>query len=151
MPKTTGLPDSAINRISNRIRAIQPDRDWSPAHASTMYLPAAPTCGSFIVLIDNVEDLLGAGYQLSQECDVFTVAPTTRFQILTEVRTAPTDDSADTAGLFDERDLEALRSEEHADAEHEWDEYPEPLWDPLESEVELLVREYFEQADADSD
>jgi len=44
-----------------------------------------------------------------------------------------------------------LCSEEAPRGNLEWDEYPEPLWDPLESEVELLVREYFEQADADSD
>ena len=155
MPKTTGLalPDSAIIRISNRLRDIQPDRDWSPAHANTMYLPAAPASGAFMIVSDNFEDLLAAGYQLWQECDMvlFTIAPTTGFQILTEVRTASTEDTADTARLFDQRDLEALRSEEQADAKYEWDEYPEPLWDPLKSEVQLLVRQYFEQADADSD
>lgn len=31
--------------------------------------------------------------------------------------------------------------------ELEWDEYPEPLWDPLRSEVQLLVKDYFERAD----
>ena len=31
--------------------------------------------------------------------------------------------------------------------EYEWEEYPEPLWDPLKSEAQLLVREYFEEAD----
>jgi len=34
-------------------------------------------------------------------------------------------------------------------SDFEWDEYPGPLWDSLEIEVELLVKEYFEQADAD--
>ena len=34
--------------------------------------------------------------------------------------------------------------------EPEWEEYPEPLFDPLEFEVSLLVKEYFEQADAEA-
>ncbi len=35
-----------------------------------------------------------------------------------------------------------------AEVECEWDEYPEPLWDPLRSEVQLLVIDYFARADA---
>lgn len=33
--------------------------------------------------------------------------------------------------------------------ELERDEYPEPLWDPIASEVRLLIREYFAEADAE--
>ena len=35
--------------------------------------------------------------------------------------------------------------------EDEWEEYEEPIWDPVKHKVHLAVREYFEQADADSD
>ena len=32
-------------------------------------------------------------------------------------------------------------------SEYEWDTYPEPLYDPVASEVDVLVKEYFARAD----
>ena len=33
--------------------------------------------------------------------------------------------------------------------EDEWEKYPEPLFDPARSEVRLLLKEYFDKADAE--
>lgn len=32
-------------------------------------------------------------------------------------------------------------------SEHEWDHYPEPLWDPVAFEVHRAVREWLRRAD----
>jgi hypothetical protein len=100
-----------------------------------------------------MECLREAGYQLSEHCDsVFLrVPPVARAAIFTELRPLSGEGGADTANLVEGRELEAFLSEGLGDWQREWDEYPEPLWDPLKSEVELLVRDYFEQADADTD
>ena len=37
-----------------------------------------------------------------------------------------------------------------AEADHEWDEYPEPLCDPVRSEVQLAIQKYFERADTEN-
>ena len=44
-----------------------------------------------------------------------------------------------------------LPGQDITNEEDEWEVYDEPIWDPLKSEVRLLVKEYFEQADADSE
>ena len=44
--------------------------------------------------------------------------------------------------------LQVLGVERDTEGEpREWDEYPEPLWDPVRAEASLLVKEYFAQAD----
>ena len=43
-----------------------------------------------------------------------------------------------------------MRNQEPETPQYEWDEYPEPLWNPARAEVRLLVREYFERADAET-
>jgi len=136
MAGTTPLPLSTFDRISSRLKAVQPKLDSSATHRNMIGLAgSAPEC-----------------HPLRERDTVFLIiSPVSLVEVLTEVRTVSLEGSTDTDTLIERSDLEAFLSKSHIDSVYEWDEYPEPLWDPLKSEIRLLVREYFEQADADSD
>jgi hypothetical protein len=115
-----------------------------------MCLPADPDGG----WRQLVEDFSVNGYVVCEDHDLILRLPqcVTPLEIFVEVKAPSAAGNTDAERLIDASSVQAiLRREETPRSNLEWDEYPEPLWDPLKSEVRQLVREYFEQADADSD
>ncbi len=153
MSTTTPVPRATFNRISNRIQTVWPELDLSRTQGNTAYLPADAFCGVTPPLTQRADDLTVARCRSCEGHDVvyYVGYPIAPVEVFVEIRASSVAGSADTDRLIDRRELEAFLPEDGTDTEYEWDEYPEPLWDPLKSEVRLLIREYFEQADADTD
>ncbi len=153
MSTTTPIQNSFSNRISRHLEDIQPELDWRVTQRNTTGLPPIATCGWSTFLIDKADELTAGGYRLPEDCDraSLTIKAVPLLKILVERTISSHESHADTDRLIDRSDLDALSTEGYIDTEYEWDTYPEPLWDPLKSEVQLLVTEYFERADADTD
>ena len=154
MGTTTPLPSCDVRRISECVKAIRSELDWSPSETNTMSLPPAVICSPGGASSPSAQDLWATGYQLYQSSHtLFLVRQrTTPIESFLQCTGSSVSGSTDTGYLIDAAQVEAfLRRQEVARRRYEWDDYPEPLWDPLKSEVQLLVREYFEQADADTD
>jgi hypothetical protein len=76
----------------------------------------------------------------------------TRFDVMLEVQSRSRPGDPDTTLPLDRSHLiQYLDPPECADETDQWEDYGEPAWDPVWFEVHLLMRRYFEQADADSD
>ncbi len=144
---------ATADRISQHFEDIQPELDSRVTQQDTTGLPPIATCGWGAFLIDKADKLAAGGYRLPEECDraTLTMRAVPLSKILMEGKIWSCEGHAGTDRLIDRNELDALPIEGRIDTEYEWDTYPEPLWDPLESEVELLVTEYFERADADTD
>jgi hypothetical protein len=143
---TTPVPESAINRISGRLTDVYPELGSSSVFTTlrrafrppaARYVQAAVT---YWLLFEGTEAL-----QLAMR----SLRPV---EVLLEVETpGPFDDPGTTRPLDAEKLRAYLKREQVAHERNEWEDYEEPLWDPIRSKVRLLVRGYFEQADADSD
>ncbi len=150
MSATAATENSFSDRISRRFEGIHPELDRRVTQQNTTGLPPFATCGTF--LIDKSDELAAAGYRLPEDCDrVILTLDVPLSKISVEAWILLSEGHANTDRLIDQSELNALQAEACIGTEYEWDTYPEPLWDPLESEVELLVTEYFERADADTD
>jgi len=154
MPATTPVPRSAFRRIANRITEIRPMFGVAVGSASTV-----PRC-DLAVFCQRNPDFMGVAWRLEEEtarvCEELQsvqLAPqdVSAFDIYLDVETCVLpDDDVDSTRPLDASQLWTFVSEQRDEA-FEWEHYPEPLWDPVRSEVRLLIREYFAQADADSE
>ena len=142
---STNMPvqPSVVNRIFNPLKNIQAEPD-----SSTTRLSPAVACGPNTAIIERADDWAAAGYQMWEHCNWVSlrIQGITPFEIL-----GSSEGGANTARVIEPSELQPLPTQRCDETEYEWDEYPEPLWDPLKSEVRLLVKEYFERADADTD
>ncbi len=153
MSTTAPIQNSFFNRISRHLEDIQPELDWRVTQRNTTGLPPIATCGWGTFLIDKADELMAGGYRLPEDCDraSLTIKAVPLSKILVERKTSAYESHAGTDRLIDRSELDAFPIEGYIATEYEWDTYPEPLWDPLRSEVQLLVTDYFERADADTD
>jgi hypothetical protein len=143
---TTPVPESAINRISGRLTEVYRELGSGSVFTtlSRAFRPRAPhhvqTAAAYWPIIEGMEAL-----QLATK----SLAPV---EVLLAVEApGPFDDPVTTRPLDFAKVLAYLTGEQVPHERNQWEDYEEPIWDPIWSTVRLLVREYFEQADADSD
>ncbi len=157
MPSTMPVPMSAFNRISRRLTEVQPKVGPDAGFRHTGFLtPTEVVCpiahlgrDTRTWAIEAPARLL-SGFLGAATLVVGSVSP---FDVMLEVQMPGHTYEDDASWPFDETQVRAILSAQQPKPEDRdsWEEYEEPLWDPSRSEVHSLVKDYFEQPDADSE
>ena len=151
MRTTKPITNAAVNQISNRLTTVYPQYASEAIGGSTM--PSA----AILVVFPGAGAMLGATWgkgRYAARNDIGAIQLAAKeaepFQVILESQTpVPPDDSDTTRPLEVSHLMEFISEQRSVDEESDWEEYGEPLWDPIATEVALLVKDYFERADAD--
>jgi len=156
MPTATFLSESAVNRISNRLATVRPELRSTDAPESTMLWCLPPTCWLVNPHVAEVPAYVAEACECWQETGAIPLATqhAEPIEIWFEVEGPGfLGDLSTTRPMFAKDEIEMflhLTSPTPTCEEYEWEDYGEPLWNSVKSEVRLLVQEYVEEADADS-
>lgn len=151
MSKTLPLRESAIDRLANSVSEV---------------IPRTGNCGleSNSLSLDSrdiefwTSNLPGRSRQHSRSNNAWryaddrfyhTVKPVIDHVIAWDVELSFSSDPTETYAWDIQDSVDRILREQRLTDESEWEEYEEPLWDPMRAEVRSMVREFYEQADAD--
>ena len=141
MPRTKALPEELTRRLAHRLTAVRrTGEDTDLPVCAVEGWPRALLGDCFVM---RVSDLPSKPIDLTFEA-------VSLGEIVSEVELYVSTDPDSTRPLDASLVAELQLAKPDLLHTNEWEDYDEPLWDEAKSEVRLLVREYFEQADAHS-
>lgn len=148
--KTLPLSPAVVNRLASQMTAVRPEPEYYGSESNSTCLEPRDI-KRWTAIADGVSTRQPGTYSWLQSvgCLVFAVAPLSAPQEIWAIGRPFI-----SSGLDDTYPLDAneILNEQRLMQESEWEEYEEPLWDPMRAEVSSMVREFYEQyASAPSD
>jgi len=151
MPKTLPLPQAVVDRLPNRVSAVIPGTGHCGLEPNSSSLDQCD--------IDYwISNLAGRSRRYSQTGNpcyyaddrfLYAVKPAIARIIVWDVELSYSSDPSEAYAWDIQDSVDRILREQRLTEESEWEEYEEPLWDPMRAEVRSMVREFYEQADAD--
>jgi hypothetical protein len=145
--ETLPLPDTVVNKIASRVTVV-PEPEYHSSEPDSRSLDpwdierwTANSAGR-----SKQQSLMEYVCHYGDGRTVLAVRPAADD---VNVLISSSGDPAETQASNIQDLTERIFGELHFAKESEWEEYEEPLWDPMRAEVRSMVREFYEQADAD--